>query len=234
MDIKQAQKLIDEETNDLIDLCPHCGAKVHIVRQWSGYHLFHRRDVEFYIIFRCKPCQKLLLKTFFFRQNQYSSNQNLKVKGWREKFPLLLDHLLINEEKKLISEQVLSDYEEAIKCKAIGAHKASCAMFRRALQGSLVILGANPKLSLIGQIDSLHSLPDDIKDWAHQIRIFGNWGAHPDKDNLKDIKAEDVEEVYDFTSKFFIYVFIMPERVKLSRAKREERLKKSSEDVSDV
>ena len=234
MDIEQAQKLVDEETNDLIDLCPHCGAKAHIVRQWSGYHVFHRRGVEFYIIFRCKPCRKLLLKTYFFRQNPYVSDQDFEPKGWKEKFPLLLDHLLSNEERKFIPDQLLSDYEEAIRCKAIGAHKASCSMFRRALQGSLVILGANRGLSLVKQIDSLQSLPDDIKDWAHEIRIFGNWGAHPDKDNLKDIEAEDVEEVYDFTSKFFIYVFVMPERVKLSRAKREERLRKSSEGVGDV
>jgi len=84
-------------------------------------------------------------------------------------------------------------------------------------------------LDLIKQIDSLDSLPKDIKDWAHQIRIFGNWGAHPDKDNLKKVDPNDVTEVHDFISKFFIYMFIMPEKVKLSRAKRDDKLKKYPE-----
>ncbi len=47
-------------------------------------------------------------------------------------------------------------------------------MFRRALQNSLLILGADHKLDLIKQIESLGNLPSDIKDWTHQIRIFGN------------------------------------------------------------
>jgi hypothetical protein len=96
-------------------------------------------------------------------------------------------------------------------------------MFRRSLQGALVKLGADSRLDLIKQIESLDNLPKDIKDWAHQIRIFGNWGAHPDKDNLKDIDSSDVAEAHDFTSKFLLYMFIMPEKVKLSREKREKK-----------
>ena len=106
-------------------------------------------------------------------------------------------------------------------------------MFRRALQSALVILGSNHDLDLINQINSLDSLPPDIKDWAHQIRIFGNWGAHPDKDNLKEVDADDVAEVHDFISKFFTYMFIMPEKVKLSRAKRDAKLKKKTDETTD-
>jgi hypothetical protein len=147
------------------------------------------------------------------------------MKGWKEKFPIYLDDQLNNEEREFIPEQVILDYQEALQCKSIGANRASCSMFRRALQISLVELGADHKLELIKQIDSLANLPPDIKDWAHQIRILGNWGAHPDKDNLKDVDSENVTEVHDFISKFFLYVFIMPEKVKLSRSKRDEKIK---------
>jgi hypothetical protein len=102
-------------------------------------------------------------------------------------------------------------------------------MFRRALQSSLVILGANHDLDLIKQIESLNSLPADIKDWAHQIRIFGNWGAHPDKDNLKEVDEDDVAEVYEFFEKYLVYMFIMPKKVQLSRAKREAKLKRNEQ-----
>jgi hypothetical protein len=97
-------------------------------------------------------------------------------------------------------------------------------MFRRALQGSLVELGAKEG-ELIQQINSLTDLPKDLKDWAHQIRIFGNWGAHPDKDKLKEVSVEEVNETYDFISKFLLYTFIMPRKVEESRKKREEKTK---------
>ena len=176
MNIKDAGTLIDGYVKDLIDICPHCGSKAHIEKQWSAYHSFRNRDVEFYVIFRCKPCKKLLLKTYYFEQNPYSSDENLTAQGWGEKYPVSFDDELSSEEKELIPNQVLSDYQEALKCESIQANRASCSMFRRALQSSLVILGADHKLDLIKQIDSLNSLPNDIKDWAHQIRILGNWG----------------------------------------------------------
>lgn len=229
MDIEEAHSIIDKHVIDLIDLCPHCGAKVHIEKQWTAYHRLKNRSIEFYVIFRCRPCKKLILKIFYFEQNPYSGNENLEAKGWIEKYPVSFDDELSNEEKEFMPDQVLSDYQEALKCKSIGANRASCAMFRRALQSSLIILGANHKQDLIQQIDSLDSLPKDIKDWAHQIRIFGNWGAHPDKDNLKDVDIPDVIEAHDFISKFILYMFVMPEKVKLSRAKRDEKLKGKKE-----
>jgi len=151
------------------------------------------------------------------------------MNGWDERFPTVVDDQLSNEELAFINPQVLLDYKEALKCMSIGADKAACSMFRRALQSSLVILGASPKDDLIKQINSLQSLPKDIKDWAHQIRIFGNWGAHPDKDQLKNVESDDTEEVHDFVAKFFMYTFVMPEKVKLSRIRREEKVKGNEE-----
>jgi hypothetical protein len=233
MNLQGSQQLIDQHVVDMIDLCPHCGAKVHIVKLWSDHHTFKNGDTEFYVVFRCKPCKKLVLKTFFFKQNQYSGKTDLEAKGWDEKFPISLDDELSKVDSEHIPEDVLSDYQEALKCKSIGANKASCSMFRRALQNALVNLGADTKLDLIAQINSLSRLPEDIKDWAHQIRIFGNWGAHPDEDKLKDVEPGDVDEVHDFISKFFIFMFIMPNKVAASRAKRDERLKKKVEESED-
>ncbi|ABD82336.1 DUF4145 domain-containing protein [Saccharophagus degradans] len=225
MKLSEAEEGLNKHVHDLIDICPHCGAKSHIEKQWSGSHVLANRDAEFYVVFRCKPCRRLILKTFYLRQNEYSQHENFEMKGWDEKFPAVIDDQIGNEDVAFIDENVLADYKEALKCMSIGADKAACSMFRRALQLSLVVLGANPKDDLIKQINSLASLPGDIKDWAHQIRIFGNWGAHPDRDNLKNIEATDSEEVHDFVSKFFMYTFIMPEKVKLSRIRRDEKLK---------
>jgi hypothetical protein len=228
MKIEEAKKAINENVADLIDICPHCGAKVHIEKLWSEYHEYRNGNVEFYVLFRCKPCKKLMLKTCLFEQNSYSQSQLLSFRGWADKFPLCLDDDLRDEEKEFLPKEVAIDYQEALKCQSFEANRAACSMFRRALQSSLLILGADPKHDLVKQIESLDNLPPDIKDWAHQIRIFGNWGAHPDKDNLKDVNKDEANEARDFIAKFLLYTFIMPEKVKLSRAKREEKVKNNN------
>jgi hypothetical protein len=221
MNHKEASAAINLHVQDLIENCPHGGARTHIQALWNDSHVLKNRDVEFYVVFRCKPCRKLLLKTFYLEQNRYSEQENLSIRGWDEMFPTSLDDQLGMEEKDYVPPEIRADYEEALKCQSIRAYRASCAMFRRALQASLLQLGADPKLDLIRQIEALAVLPSDVKDWAHQIRIFGNWGAHPDRDNLKDVAGNDASETHDFMSKFLLYLFIMPAKVKLSRERRE-------------
>lgn len=230
MDLSAAQNLMEQYVKDLIDTCPHCGAKVHIEKLWNAHHSFDNGDVEFYVIFRCRPCKKLLLKTYIFRQNRYTNKTELEAVGWDEKYPVSLDTELSKIDLQYIPEEIFTDYKEALKCKSIGANRASCAMFRRALQSALVDLGASESDDLINQIDKLTTLPKDIKDWTHQIRIFGNWGAHPDKDKLKEVDAEEVAEAHDFISKFFVYMFIMPRKVEESRKRREEKTKPKEAD----
>lgn len=227
MKLDEAKQLIEKHTHDMVDLCPHCGAKAHIVRLWSDWHIFSNGDLEFYVIFRCVPCSKLLLKTFFFDGSSNLSG-GYEPKGWGDQFPISLDIELSKQDSENIPARVFADYKEALKCKSIGANKASCSMFRRALQSSLIELGVDTGLDLVTQINSLVSLPDNLKDWAHQIRILGNWSAHPDKDNLKEIDEDNVSEVHDFVAKFFVYTFIMPQKVAASRKRREEKVNKEN------
>ncbi len=108
MDLPAAKNLIEEYVKDLIDVCPHCGAKVHIEKLWNTHHSFSNGDVEFYVVFRCRPCNKLLLKTYMFRQNRYTNSTNLEAVGWDEKFPLTLDTELPTGDSKYIPEEMLS------------------------------------------------------------------------------------------------------------------------------
>src|SRR4051794_34068621 len=112
MRLKEARDGINTHVKDLVELCPHCGAKSHIEALWNDYHKFRNRDVEFYVIFRCKPCQKLLLKTFYLEQNPYSTEENLSMKGWEHVFPMSLDDQLNKDEKEIIPSDVLQDYDE--------------------------------------------------------------------------------------------------------------------------
>ena len=123
-----------------------------------------------------------------------------------------------------IPPQVADDYIEAIKCFDVGTWKASVVMCRRALQGSVIEKGAKED-KLVDQIDELYGqqiITKDIKDWAHEIRLTGNIGAHPDKDGLEDVTEEDAKELIDFMEEYLNYVYIMPSKVERKRAKKEK------------
>ncbi len=111
-----------------------------------------------------------------------------------------------------IPQEVAEDYIEGMKCLSVGAHKAAVTMFRRSLQTALLQKGAL-RGELRNQIDELagrNTIPSDLKDLAHNIRVTGNDGAHP---NLVDIRPEDAKEIKEFTDHFFDYVYVIPSRV---------------------
>ena len=112
-----------------------------------------------------------------------------------------------------ISPHVASDYLEALLCRRIGAYKATVTMCRRALQASLLEMGASKKLRLEKQIDELFGggkITQAIRDEAHRIRLLGNVGAHPDKDGLKDASEQEVEQMLKFMDAYFQCVYITP------------------------
>lgn len=116
-----------------------------------------------------------------------------------------------------IPDNIASDYLEALLCRKVGAYKATVTMCRRALQGSLLEMGANKKLKLEKQIDELLSkgkITEPICNEAHKIRSLGNIGAHPDKDRLKDISEEEAEKILKFIKAYFECVYITPAGMK--------------------
>jgi hypothetical protein len=85
-----------------------------------------------------------------------------------------------------VPEGVADDFVEARLCLSVGANKAAAAMCRRALQAAALQKGAG-KGDLVAQIDKLvekGTLNASLADAAHQVRYFGNYGAHPDSDGL--------------------------------------------------
>ncbi len=65
MDLNSAQNLIEQYVKDLIDTCPHCGAKVHIEKLWNAHHSFDNGDVEFYVILDVGHVKNFCLKHMF-------------------------------------------------------------------------------------------------------------------------------------------------------------------------
>lgn len=213
----QTKNLIDVAVKDFVDICPHCDTKAHFQMLFNDSYSEKSGDLVYYIIFRCVPCKKLVLETHKFKQNRYNTNsEQLESSGWQDKFPNE-ETVYISKFTETVPSDVLEDFREGVTNLNTKCYKASVSMFRRSLQSALLNLGADPKQDLIDQIKNTSSLTQDIKDWAHNIRIFGNWGAHPQNDNLKEVDQKVADEVRMFIEEFFNYVYVMPGRVAKAR-----------------
>lgn len=229
MKTKHVNTAIDNVCQDFIGICPHCDAKVHLVMEHNDYHIARNGDQYNYITFRCKPCKKLSVRVFHSRQNPYSHEQMLEMEDWTGEFPAA--NTTPNEKfVEFAPEDVIADYTEGLICLANGANKAAVSMFRRAIQNAMLNLGADSKKNLIDQIRSVDSLTRDIQDWAQNIRIFGNWGAHPQEDNLKEVDHDLALEVKDFIDEFVNYVYVMPGKVSAARDKHVNKSKEREEE----
>jgi hypothetical protein len=223
MNIQQAKDLMESEVvQNFIDTCPHCGTRAHLKLLFSESYKEENGDLVYYHTFRCVPCKGLVLETYKFNQNKYTNNEDLKPAGWNNKFPTE-EIVFIKKFDGVIPDDVFSDFKEGVVCLKNKCPKAAASMFRRSLQSSLINKGADSSLDLIEQIKNVKNLTDDIKDWAHNIRIFGNWGAHPQDDNLKDVSLELASEVKDFLEEFFNYVYLMPSRVAKARSLNQKK-----------
>ena len=63
-------------------------------------------------------------------------------------------------------------------------------------------------------------IPDDLKDLVHEIRKWGNIGAH---DLIANVKKDDANTILDFAEKMFWYLFIMPSEIQRSKNRRNQK-----------
>jgi hypothetical protein len=202
--------------------CPHCGV-------YSTFKVSAEYGNEYWggfaKILLCDHCSKLVYVVLGARPIPRGQTASEEIKDYYPKRkPKLEDS---------IPKRVASDYVEAIKCFDVGAEKASAAMCRRALQNSIIEKGAK-KGKLVDQIDELFEkqiITKDIKDWAHEIRLTGNVGAHPDEDGLQDVSPKEAKELLEFMEEYLNYVYVMPDKVAKKRAEKKGKATPKKEEV---
>jgi hypothetical protein len=114
---------------------------------------------------------------------------------------------------------VAEDFAEALRCQWIRAYKACVVMCARPIQGSAMALGAKKK-RLTDQIDELFShgkITEALKEFAHEVRVTRNIGAHPDKDGLEEVTEGDASDIVEFTREYLHHVYVMPAKLKARR-----------------
>jgi hypothetical protein len=124
-----------------------------------------------------------------------------------------------------VPETIADDFKEALRCQWVDAYKACVVMCARALQGSVLAQGATKK-RLIDQIDELFAqgkITNSLKDFAHEVRITRNLGAHPDKDGLEEVQEQDAKDIVEFTKEYLHHMYVMPAKLKARRTITQEK-----------
>lgn len=217
-------KWFENHFNNIVDICPHCWAKVHMQKIRFEFHKRSDYLYEGYFMFRCVPCERLMIKVLSVEESMYNEWSFTDAR-WSWKYPYIVENDFSTEDAKFIPKEVYDDFREWLKCHSVWCYKASATMFRRSLQSALLVLWCNKNDSLKNQIQSIDNLDNNLKDWATEIRQLWNWWAHPKDDELQEVTKEVSENICKFLSKFLEYKFIMPWRVITSKNNRESNSK---------
>jgi len=119
---------------------------------------------------------------------------------------------------KDIPKEARDIYIEALRCFDVKAWNAAATMCRRAVQECVLDKGGTGK-TLYNQIDDLAGrrvITEDIKDWAHELRLLGRDGAHADV--LTDVGEEEAKFAIEFTEELLNYVYVL--KARLGRRKK--------------
>jgi hypothetical protein len=113
-----------------------------------------------------------------------------------------------------------SAYVQAVKALEVEAWDAAATMARRAVQAATRAAKAKPSTPYneIEELKSKGLLTPALAEWAHEVRLVGNDGAHPDGDDVVD--EEDARQVTDFAYQLAMYLFTMPAEVEEHRKRR--------------
>ncbi len=178
--------------------CPRCGELNDFPRSYLFYHGKTR----------CMECGSVF--EVHFRG------------GLIQETPRLLPPDDIDLSSPPVPTEIQMDLKEAGLCFSVGAPRATVVLCRRALEGVADNLKANGR-TLSQKIESIYErelITKPVYEASTEIRVFGNYGAHPGKDLLEDIDSDLAEDVLYFTREVVDDVYVKPDRLERLQRRR--------------
>lgn len=116
-----------------------------------------------------------------------------------------------------IPQPIRDIFLEAVRCASIQAWNAAATMCRRAVQECVVERGGEGR-DLYHQIEDLAQkriITEQLKEWAHEVRIIGKAGAHADVPI--DVTSADADDALRFTDELLNYIYVLTARLQRRR-----------------
>lgn len=199
-------------------VCPHCGYKGNFARE------FHKertsKELDKTLHFEILKCNECLLYTFLI-WSPSSFGGRPEMHGSRVYPPSLKGPIKAPEHWP---EQVGRAWEQAHKSLDTESWDAAATMAGRSLQAAVRQLGAKPG-KLKGEIDELGAkgiLPKSMVDWAEEIRVIRNVGAHPDPIETS-VDPDDAKDIVEFLDYFLVYSYNLPKQIQDYKARRTKK-----------
>ncbi len=121
----------------------------------------------------------------------------------------------------LVHEAVPSEvgeaFNEALTSLAANCPRACVVMARRTLEAITAEKGqtSGPLAQRLERLASASVLHPTLSEWAKEVRIMGNLGAHFDPINI--VSVDDARHLIKFIQELLNYIYILPSELKKSR-----------------
>lgn len=101
--------------------------------------------------------------------------------------------------------------------------EAAASMDRRAIEIATKLMAPeHTRPNLYDRIEKLaqsHLITPALKDWAHQMRAFGNDALH----DIEGLTIDEARQGHELTRFILIYLFTLPEQIRLAKEIRENK-----------
>jgi hypothetical protein len=210
--------------------CPHCLKENAVLSAFSE----HKRsslpvyDVSFY----CRSCEQAGIAVVGsgssygpYQKSRLNNEINIVIPDGGLEFSLLTVHPKpeAHVAPDNSPQKAAESFVEAKDNIQRGRYETAVMLCRKVMDiATRRLLGDESKNeTLVKRISMLHGkalITDQMKDWAHIVRIDSNGAVHSDEEFTK----AEAEEMIGFTEVFLIYSFTLPEMVKAKQHKPEE------------
>lgn len=189
--------------------CPHCGTTV----RFPVGDQVQLRENPFaaptgYVIrwVQCPECENVVVSLIYEAKGISRDTVIYPLNSLRDPVP------------PEVPPTIRADYDEAAQILS-ASPKGSAALSRRCLQEVLVDAGGAKKKNLSGQIDEVTPrLPTYLERVLDQVRVIGNFSAHPLKDTnsgeIVDVEPGEAEWNLDVLDELFDFYYVKPAAVK--------------------
>ena len=122
---------------------------------------------------------------------------------------------------KDIPKNISKVFNEATICLSANCPRASVVMARRTLEAIAFDKGETSKKVLFKKLNALTDkgiLHPNLSDWANEIRLIGNIGAHFDP--ITEVSTEDAKDLISFVRELIRYLYELPAELDRKRSSR--------------
>jgi hypothetical protein len=208
--------------------CPHCLESFH--EQFNDMQMLWTSnqwlaDTEAYWNYRCTKCPACGGAVILLRA-AYKTSPSVLVRELMV-WPKGIARAPLPRE---VTDPFASDYREACNVLAESA-KASAALSRRCLQNILRDKAGVKKADLYNEIEEVinsKTLPSDLAEALHHVRVIGNFAAHPEKSvntgAIVDVEPGEAEWTLDVLESLFDFYFVRPAKLAQRKAAINKKL----------